>query len=71
MTKVRKEEVEELYQCVVEADVSFQTSLDMVELHDWHLGCCDGQNVLHTCAGVDACSSVARGFENLHKRVLT
>lgn len=40
--------MEELYQCVVEADVSFQTSLDVVELHDGHLCCCDGQNVLHT-----------------------
>lgn len=60
--KVTEEEVEELYQCVVEADVSFQTSLDVVELHDGHLCCRDGQNVLHTWSRCGCMFKCCEGF---------
>lgn len=73
VTKVTNEEVEELYQCVVEADVSFQTSLDVVELHDGHLCCRDGQNVLHTWCRRGRVFKCCEGFwKSLQiKRLLT
>lgn len=36
------------YQCVVEANVSFQAGANMVELHNGYFCSCDGQDVLHT-----------------------
>lgn len=56
--KAASAEVGELYQCVVEADVPFQTGLGVVELDDGHLCGCDGQNVLHPWCGS------GRGFKD-------
>lgn len=39
---------DELYQGVIEADVSFQTSANMVKLHNGDFGCGDGQDVFQT-----------------------
>lgn len=43
-----KPKSKELYQCVVKTNVSFQTGVSVVELHNWHFCCCDGQNIPHT-----------------------
>lgn len=46
-SKKRNERKEtELYQCIVEADVSLQASTNMVELNDGDFSCSDGEDVL-------------------------